>query len=122
MMKHLYNVEYYVIESADLSSFFISLQYGCDVRHRDVQGHTALVLARSAGCQECVDILLQYGCPNEPASSLSVGKTVGFAAAAPPSFPVAMPPSLAVATTLKISQHKSSGASLSYSTSRRAVS
>ncbi|TNN81310.1 Arf-GAP with GTPase, ANK repeat and PH domain-containing protein 1 [Liparis tanakae] len=109
-------------QQADVVVTQLLVWYGCDVRHRDVQGQTALVLARSAGCQECVDILLQYGCPNEPASSFSVGTTVGFAAAAPPSFPVAMPPSLAVATTLKISQHKSGGASLSYSTSRRAVS
>ncbi|XP_008305186.1 arf-GAP with GTPase, ANK repeat and PH domain-containing protein 1 [Stegastes partitus] len=93
--------------------------YGCDVRHRDAQGQTALALAHSAGSQECVDILLQYGCPNEPAPS--VAATVGFAAAATSSFPVAMTPSLTVATTLKIS-HKSGGASLSYSTSRRAVS
>ncbi|KAI3370206.1 hypothetical protein L3Q82_024981 [Scortum barcoo] len=87
--------------------------YGCDVRYRDHQGQTALALARSAGSQECVDILLQYGCPNEPA-------TVGFATAATSSFPVAMTPSLTVATTLKIS-HKSGNTSLSYSTSRRAV-
>lgn len=93
--------------------------YGCDVRHRDAQGQTALALAHHAGSQECVDILLQYGCPNEPAPS--VAATVGFAAASTSSFPVAMTPSLTVATTLKIS-HKSGGTSLSYSTSRRAVS
>ncbi|XP_023153447.2 arf-GAP with GTPase, ANK repeat and PH domain-containing protein 1-like [Amphiprion ocellaris] len=93
--------------------------YGCDVRYRDAQGQTALALAHHAGSQECVDILLQYGCPNEPTPS--VAATVGFAAASPSSFPVAMTPSLTVATTLKIS-HKSSGTSLSYSTSRRAVS
>uniref|UniRef100_A0A3P8SP13 ArfGAP with GTPase domain, ankyrin repeat and PH domain 2 n=1 Tax=Amphiprion percula TaxID=161767 RepID=A0A3P8SP13_AMPPE len=67
--------------------------YGCDVRHRDAQGQTALALAHHAGSQECVDILLQYGCPNEPTPS--------------------------VAATIS---HKSSGTSLSYSTSRRAVS
>ncbi|XP_029991031.1 arf-GAP with GTPase, ANK repeat and PH domain-containing protein 1-like [Sphaeramia orbicularis] len=93
--------------------------YGCDLRYRDAQGQTALALARSAGSQECVDILLQYGCPNEPAPS--VASTVGFAASVTSSFPVAMTPSLTVATTLKIS-HKSGGTSLSYSTSRRAVS
>ncbi|XP_062255383.1 arf-GAP with GTPase, ANK repeat and PH domain-containing protein 1-like [Platichthys flesus] len=93
--------------------------YGCDLRYRDAQGLTALALARSAGSQECVDILLQYGCPNEPVPSIAT--TVGFAASATSSFPVAMAPSLTVATTLKIS-HRSSGTSLSYSTSRRAVS
>uniref|UniRef100_UPI0037E8A319 arf-GAP with GTPase, ANK repeat and PH domain-containing protein 1-like n=1 Tax=Semicossyphus pulcher TaxID=241346 RepID=UPI0037E8A319 len=93
--------------------------YGCDVRYRDAQGQTALVQARSAGSQECVDILLQYGCPNE--LSPSVASAVSFAAAATSSFPVAMTPSLTVATTLRIS-HKSGGTSLSYSTTRRAVS
>ncbi|XP_039653318.1 arf-GAP with GTPase, ANK repeat and PH domain-containing protein 1-like isoform X2 [Perca fluviatilis] len=109
-------------QQADVVMTQLLVWYGFDVRHRDAQGQTALVLARSAGSQECVDILLQYGCPNEPASSFTVATTVGFAAAAIPSFPVAMTPSLTVATTLKIS-HKSGGStSLSYSTSRRAVS
>ncbi|XP_040889981.1 arf-GAP with GTPase, ANK repeat and PH domain-containing protein 1-like isoform X2 [Toxotes jaculatrix] len=106
-------------QQADVVMTQLLVWYGCDVRYRDAQGQTALALARSAGSQECVDILLQYGCPNEPAPSAAT--TVGFAAAATSSFPVAMTPSLTVATTLKIS-HKSGGTSLSYSTSRRAVS
>ncbi|CAK6955712.1 arf-GAP with GTPase%2C ANK repeat and PH domain-containing protein 1-like [Scomber scombrus] len=108
-------------QQADVVMTQLLVWYGCDVRYRDAQGQTALALARSAGSQECVDILIQYGCPNEPAPS--VAATIGFAAAATSSFPVAMTPSLTVATTLKIS-HKSGGGStsLSYSTSRRAVS
>ncbi|XP_060926232.1 arf-GAP with GTPase, ANK repeat and PH domain-containing protein 1-like isoform X2 [Limanda limanda] len=106
-------------QHADVVMTQLLVWYGCDLRYRDAQGLTALALARSAGSQECVDILLQYGCPNEPVPSIAT--TVGFAASTTSSFPVAMAPSLTVATTLKIS-HRSSGTSLSYSTSRRAVS
>uniref|UniRef100_A0A671RD61 Arf-GAP with GTPase, ANK repeat and PH domain-containing protein 1-like n=1 Tax=Sinocyclocheilus anshuiensis TaxID=1608454 RepID=A0A671RD61_9TELE len=39
--------------------------YGSDVKSKDPQGRTALMLARQAGSKECAEILLQHGCPNE---------------------------------------------------------
>ncbi|XP_055725191.1 arf-GAP with GTPase, ANK repeat and PH domain-containing protein 1-like [Salvelinus fontinalis] len=88
---------------ADVVMTQLLVWYGSDVRCRDAQGQTAVTLARYAGSQECADILLQYGCPNEPAPS------------------VATTPSLSVATTPSLSR-KSSAGSLSRSSSRRAVS
>ncbi|XP_017563400.2 arf-GAP with GTPase, ANK repeat and PH domain-containing protein 2 isoform X3 [Pygocentrus nattereri] len=39
--------------------------YGSDVKAKNPQGQTALTLARQAGSQECIEILVQHGCPYE---------------------------------------------------------
>ncbi|XP_028328083.1 uncharacterized protein LOC114478921 [Gouania willdenowi] len=39
--------------------------YGVDLMARDAHGNSAMAYARQAGCQECVDTLTQYGCPDE---------------------------------------------------------
>ncbi|CAH2316997.1 Arf-GAP with GTPase, ANK repeat and PH domain-containing 3 [Pelobates cultripes] len=42
--------------------------YGVDVKCCDARGLSPIAYARRAGSTECVDILLQYGCPSDGCS------------------------------------------------------
>ncbi|XP_036415333.1 arf-GAP with GTPase, ANK repeat and PH domain-containing protein 1-like [Colossoma macropomum] len=79
--------------------------YGSDVRSRDALGQTAVALARRAGSQVCVDILLQHGCPAEISPTTSTPPTASPSGATSPSL-----------------SRNSSSASLSRPTSKRAMS
>ncbi|XP_069578029.1 arf-GAP with GTPase, ANK repeat and PH domain-containing protein 2 isoform X3 [Brachyistius frenatus] len=50
--------------------------YGIDVKGRDSQGQTAMMLARRTGSKGCMDILLQHGCPNDTSPTAAAATPV----------------------------------------------
>uniref|UniRef100_A0A3B5PU02 ArfGAP with GTPase domain, ankyrin repeat and PH domain 2 n=1 Tax=Xiphophorus maculatus TaxID=8083 RepID=A0A3B5PU02_XIPMA len=45
--------------------------YGIDVKAKDSQGQTPMMIARKTGSKGCMDILLQHGCSNEASPTAS---------------------------------------------------
>ncbi|XP_072222539.1 arf-GAP with GTPase, ANK repeat and PH domain-containing protein 2 isoform X3 [Leuresthes tenuis] len=45
--------------------------YGIDVKAKDNQGQTAMMMARKTGSKGCIDILLQHGCSNETSPTVA---------------------------------------------------
>ncbi|XP_014847395.1 PREDICTED: arf-GAP with GTPase, ANK repeat and PH domain-containing protein 2 isoform X3 [Poecilia mexicana] len=45
--------------------------YGIDVKAKDSQGQTPMIIARKTGSKGCMDILLQHGCSNETSPTAS---------------------------------------------------
>lgn len=55
--------------------------YGIDVKAKDSQGQTPMMIARKSGSKGCMDILLQHGCSNETSPTATAA---GAAATATP--------------------------------------
>ncbi|KAM4562264.1 arf-GAP with GTPase, ANK repeat and PH domain-containing protein 2 isoform 3-T3 [Odontesthes bonariensis] len=45
--------------------------YGINVKAKDNQGQTAMMMARKTGSKGCIDILLQHGCSNETSPTVA---------------------------------------------------
>lgn len=52
-------------------------QYGANVQAVDHEGHNALWFARSAGSVECVELLHNQGCPDNPSLPRQRGSLAG---------------------------------------------
>ncbi|XP_008412856.1 arf-GAP with GTPase, ANK repeat and PH domain-containing protein 2 isoform X1 [Poecilia reticulata] len=49
--------------------------YGIDVKAKDSQGQTPMMIARKTGSKGCMDILLQHGCSNETSPTAAAAAT-----------------------------------------------
>lgn len=74
--------------------------YGIDVKAKDSQGQTPMMIARKSGSKGCMDILLQHGCSNETSPTATA----------------------ATATATPVLSRRSSTASLGRTSSRKWVS